>query len=56
MNTEDVYLKDYDTVAECRARLAAFFEQYNSRREHQSLGYRCPQEVYLEGVALPEAA
>jgi putative transposase len=53
---EDVYLNDYETVPECRAGLAAFFERYNSRREHQSLGYRYPQEVYLEGTALPEAA
>jgi len=47
---EDVYLKDYGSVAECRAGLASFFERYNTRREHQALGYRYPQDVYLEGT------
>jgi putative transposase len=55
MNTKDVYLKDYETVAECRAGLAAFFERYNNRREHQSLGYKYPQDTYLEDVTPPEA-
>jgi len=53
---EDVYLKEYGSVAECRAGLAAFFDRYNTRREHQALGYRCPMDVYLEGIAHGKAA
>jgi putative transposase len=40
---DDVYLKDYETVAECRAGLADFFRRYNTVREHSALGYRYPK-------------
>jgi len=53
---EDVYLKDYGSVAECRTGLAAFFDRYNTRREHQALGYRYPRDVYLEGTKYTRAA
>jgi len=53
---EDVYLKEYDSVAECRAGLAAFFDRYNTKREHQALGYRYPQDVYNEGIYTSKAA
>jgi putative transposase len=53
---EDVYLKEYDGVAECRAGMAAFFERYNSRRPHQSLGYRYPKDVFMEGITHSIAA
>jgi len=43
-------LKDYGSVAECRTGLAAFFERYNTCLEHQALGYRYSQDVYLEGT------
>ena len=43
---EDVYLRDYQGVRECEAGLAAYFAFYNSRRRHQSLGRRTPEEVY----------
>jgi transposase InsO family protein len=39
---EDVYLKDYETVPECRAGLAAFFERYNGRRRAPVLGVQVP--------------
>jgi len=45
---EEVYLKDYQTVPEARAGLAAYIDFYNHRRPHQSLGYRTPAEVYNE--------
>ena len=44
---EDIFLKDYRGVQECQRGLAEFFERYNNRREHQSLDYRFPAEVYL---------
>lgn len=53
---EDIYLKDYGTVLECRAGLEAFFGRYNNRREHQSLDYRFPSEVYFGNDVLVKAA
>jgi putative transposase len=47
---EDVYLKRYETVAELKAGLAAYFEHYNSARFHQALEYLTPEAVY-QGVA-----
>jgi len=45
---EHVFLNDYGTVAECQRGLKEFFMRYNTRREHQSLGYRFPEDVYFE--------
>jgi putative transposase len=53
---EDVYLKEYVGVAECRAGMAAFFDRYNTRRPHQSLGYRYPKDVFMEVVTHSIAA
>jgi putative transposase len=43
---EDIFLKEYDGVPACQKGLTAFFERYNNYREHQSLDYRYPAEVY----------
>lgn len=43
---EDVYLKAYSSIAEARQGLRAYFEFYNSRRRHQSLDRRTPDDVY----------
>lgn len=43
---EEVYLKDYRTVEQARALIGRYFEFYNQRRLHQSLGYRTPAEVH----------
>lgn len=42
---EDIYLRDYGTLGEARAGLAAYFEFYNHQRPHQGLDYRTPAEV-----------
>lgn len=47
---EEVYLKDYQLVSEARGGIERWFEFYNHRRPHQSLGYRTPAAVYKEGV------
>jgi putative transposase len=44
---EEVYLKDYASVAEARAGIAGYFQFYNQERLHQSLGYRTPAALYL---------
>lgn len=47
VNYEEVYLREYRTVAEARAGLAANFRFYNEERFHEALGYRTPHEVYF---------
>ena len=44
---EEVYLKDYASVAEARAGIASYFQFYNHQRLHQSLDYRTPAAIYL---------
>lgn len=53
---EEVYLHAYDDGAAARAGLGAYFQYYNSRRRHQALGRRTPDEVYHGIEALPRAA
>jgi len=43
---EEVYLKAYNSIAEARRGLGAYFEFYNQRRRHQGLDNRIPDEVY----------
>jgi putative transposase len=43
---EEVYLKAYETISEARRELAAYFDFYNTRRRHQGLEGRTPDEVY----------
>jgi putative transposase len=46
---EEVYLHDYETVAEARAGLKRYFTFYNDERLHQSLAYQTPAQVYCPG-------
>jgi putative transposase len=43
---EDIYLHGYDGVPELRTGLGRYFPFYNEERQHQSLEYRTPAEVY----------
>jgi putative transposase len=43
---EEVYLKDYETVRECREGLSAYLGHYNEERVHQALDYHTPAELY----------
>ena len=45
---EEVYLKDYRSVAELVSGLTSWFRFYNEERPHQGLDYRTPAEVYQE--------
>ncbi len=45
---EDIYPRAYETVPELEAGLAVYFELYNHRRFHQSLGYKTPAQVHFE--------
>jgi len=43
---EEVYLKDYENYNEAKENLSSYFNFYNSKRLHQSLGYKTPISVY----------
>jgi putative transposase len=43
---EEVYLYAYATVAEAKAGIGAWLDFYNTERQHQSLGYRTPRQIY----------
>jgi Integrase core domain len=44
------YLHAYATAAEAKAGIGAWLDFYNTERQHQSLGYRTPQQIYQESL------
>jgi len=55
VKVEEVYMRDYQTVAEARYYLGRYFEFYNNQRLHQALDYRSPAKVYGAAVGTPVA-
>ena len=53
---EEVYLKAYAWVAGARASLGRYFTFYNTRRQHQGLDGRTPDQAYFIPLQLPAAA
>lgn len=53
---EDIYLKGYESVSECKNGLTDFFERYNNKREHSALLYNYPSEIYFGKVILQKVA
>ena len=53
---EDVYLHAYDTPAALRVGLTGYFQFYNGRRRHSSLGRRTPDVVYFGATGFGTAA
>ena len=47
---EEVYLHAHATVTEAKAGIGAWLNFYNDERQHQSLGYRTPRQIYQEGL------
>ena len=43
---EDIYLKDYRTMAELKTEIKRYFEFYNDQRFHASLDYATPNDFY----------
>jgi putative transposase len=44
---EEVYLKLYLNVKDCKNNLSEFFLKYNNKRIHQSLGYLPPADAFF---------
>ncbi len=45
---EDIYLKEYCDVTDLKKGLTNYFEFYNTKRPHQSLGYQTPFWVHYK--------
>src|SRR5436853_3209057 len=52
---EEVYLNAYATVAEARTGIGAWLSFYNDERQHQSLRYRTPRQIYEQGCGYVDA-
>jgi len=44
---EEMFLHEYQTVAEAKKRLGEYFRFYNEERLHEALDYRTPSAVYF---------
>jgi putative transposase len=53
---EHVYLHAYDSVLEAKRQLANYFEYYNTRRPHSSLGGQTPDIAYCGNGEWQQAA
>jgi putative transposase len=53
---EEVYLRAYASVTEARASLGKYLAFYNTRRPHQALDGRTPDQAYFTPQQLPTAA
>jgi putative transposase len=53
---EDVYLKAYISITEVRHGLNTYFGFYNTRRRHQSLDRRTPDDVYWSTLPKKQVA
>jgi putative transposase len=47
---QEIYLRDYTTVADVEEGLRLYFDKYNHERPHQSLDYLTPAKVYEWGA------
>jgi putative transposase len=48
---EEVYLHDYQTVADAVSGLDRYFRFYNQERPHQALQYQTPAQVFAAGLS-----
>jgi putative transposase len=53
---EEVYLRAYGAVSEARASIGRYFEFYNGKRPHSSLGAKTPDQMYFDNLPLVVAA
>jgi putative transposase len=53
---EEVYLKAYASVTEARASIGKYLTFYNTKRPHQALDGKTPDQAYFQPLQLPAAA
>jgi len=53
---EEVYLRAYGAVSEARTSLGRYFEFYNAKRPHSSLGVKTPDQMYFDNLPFAVAA
>jgi len=53
---DHVYLHAYESVSDAKRQLAAYFDFYNTRRPHSSLGGHTPDMTYFKNQSLEQAA
>lgn len=53
---EEVYLHAYAAVTEARTSIGRYFNFYNTRRPHSSLGARTPDQAYFDNLPMAMAA
>lgn len=56
VNYEEVYLHAYAAVSEARASIGRYFNFYNTRRPHSSLGTQTPDQAYFDNLPMAMAA
>jgi putative transposase len=44
---EEIYMKGYETASDAESGLETYFPFYNTKRIHQNLDYRTPEEVHF---------
>jgi len=49
LKQEEVYLTEYVTLKDARQGISLYIEQYNTKRLHQHLGYKTPEELFKNG-------
>lgn len=49
---EKLYLQEYETGYDLRKMIKEYIDYYNTKRPHQSLGYKTPSEYYYAGNEL----
>ena len=53
---EEIYLRDYENVAELKKALKTYFDFYNNIRPHQTFGGKTPSEIYWGETEVKKAA
>jgi putative transposase len=47
---EEIYLKAYESISHAKKELTKFFDRYNTRRPHQGLDDRAPDDFYWSSL------
>lgn len=53
---ENIYIKGYETLKDAKVGVSEYMDFYNTRRIHQNLDYKTPDEVYFQSQTRRNAA